>query len=149
MAAEEHEGVFVIVCMEEGSRDINGGYVAVFMSINGGSDHNAVKSDNGGGTVLFFVIGLPAILAAISACAGADATVLFLDDVHEGFQCHFAFGGAEGAGPNGVVYLVVMELDELGNGGRLTSLAKFLDGCLEGVCLCKRNGLSLRFGVID
>ncbi len=110
---EEHEGVFVIVCMEEGSGDVNGGYIMAFVSINGGSDHNAVGSNGGGGTIFLFVTGFLAILAAVSAHAGVDASALFLDNVHEGFQCRFAFGGAEGVGFDGVVYLVVMELGEL------------------------------------
>ncbi len=52
-AEEEHEGLFVIVCMEEGSGDVNGGCVVAFVSINGGSDHNAVGSNSGGGAIFF------------------------------------------------------------------------------------------------
>ncbi len=146
---EEHEGVFVIVCMEEGSGDVIGGHVTALVSINGGSHHNAVSSNSGGGTIFLFVTGFPALLAAISARVGADASVPFLDNVHEGFQCHFAFGGAEGVGFNRVVYLVVIELGELGNGSRLAGLTKFLDAHLNATCLCKCNGSSLRVGVMD
>jgi hypothetical protein len=107
-AAEKHEGVFVIVCVEEGSVDVNGGYVVAFLSINCGSDHNAISSNSGGGAVFLFVTGFPAFFAAISTCMGADASIPFLNNVHEGFQCRFSFDGAEGVGFNGVVYLVVM-----------------------------------------
>jgi hypothetical protein len=75
---EEHEGVFVVVCVEEGSRDVNCGYIAAFVSINSGSDHNAVGSNSKGGAVFLFVTGFPAFLAAVSAHAGAHALSCFL-----------------------------------------------------------------------
>jgi hypothetical protein len=103
----------VIVCMEKCSRDVNGGYVAAFVSINGGSDHNAVGSNSGGGAVFLFVTGLSVFLAAISARTGIDASIPFLDYVYEGFLCCFSFCGAKGASLNRVIYLVVMELGEL------------------------------------
>jgi hypothetical protein len=139
MFVEEHEGVFVVVCVEEGSMYVNGGYIAVFVSINGGSNHNAVGSNSGGGAVFHFVTRFPAFPAAVSARVGV-----------EGFQCHFAFGRAERASFNRVVYLVVMELGELSNGRwRLAGMTKFLDACLRAVCLCKCNGSGLGVGVMD
>jgi hypothetical protein len=98
---------------------------------------------------LLFVTGFLAFLTAISTPAGADASILILDNVHEGFQFCFAFGGAEGVGFNGVAYLVVMELDELGNNVCLAGLTKFLDAHLKAVCLCKLNNSSLGVGVMD
>ncbi len=148
-AAEEHEGVFVVVCMEEGSGDVNGGYVVTFVSINGGSDHNAAGSNSGGGAVFLFVTGFLAFLAAISAHPGKDTSTPFLDDVHEGFKCHFAFGWAEGVGFDWVAYSVVMELGELDKGGRLASLTIFLDSHLKAVCLRKGDGLGLKVGIMD
>jgi hypothetical protein len=78
-------------------------------------------------------------LVVVSADAGADASVPFLANVHERFQCPFALGGAEGVGFNGVVYLVAVELGELGNGSRLAGLTKFLDAHFKAVCLRKCN----------
>ncbi len=78
-----------------------------------------------------------------------DASIPFLNDVHEGFQCRFAFGRAEGVGFDGVLYLVVMELGELGNSGRLSGLTEFLDAHLKAVCLLKCNSLSLGVGIMD
>jgi hypothetical protein len=63
-------------------------------------------------------------------------------------EFHFAFGGAEGVDSNGVVYLVVMKLGEVGNSGHLGSLTKFLDVCFKAICLRKRDGLGVWVGVM-
>ncbi len=43
----------------------------------------------------------------------------------------------------------MVELGELGNGGRLAGLTKFLDARIISVCLHKRDGLSLGVGIMD
>ncbi len=58
------EGFFIVVCIEECTRDINCGNVASLMGIDGGSDHNAVSGNCGGGTVFPLVSGLTSFLAS-------------------------------------------------------------------------------------
>ncbi len=82
VAVEEHKGLLVIVGIEEGSRDVNGGNVALLMTINGGSDHDAVGCNGWGSSVFLLVSKLGAFFAAVCNCLRADSSVTFLDNIH-------------------------------------------------------------------
>ncbi len=83
-AFEEHEGFFVIVCIEERTRDVNGGNVALLVSVDGGSDHNAVGGNSWGSTIFFLVTELTSFLAAIGTGMCLHPSILFLNNIHEG-----------------------------------------------------------------
>ncbi len=82
-AIEEHKGLLVVVGMKEGARDVDGGDVALLMSINGGSDHDAVGCNGWGSSVFLLVSRLDAFFAAVCDCLRADSSVIFLDNIHE------------------------------------------------------------------
>ena len=65
-ASEEHERFFVVICIKE--RDVNCCDVTSLVSIDGGSDHNAVSGNCGGSAVFLLVSGLTSFLAASPLC---------------------------------------------------------------------------------
>ncbi len=90
-AFEEHEGFFVVVCIEERTRDINGGNVALLMSVNGGSDHDAVGGNSWGSTIFLLLSKLTSFLAAIGTGLCPHPSISFLNDIHEGGERLSAF----------------------------------------------------------
>ena len=81
-ASEEHEGFFIIVCVEERTLDVNCGDAALFVGIDGGGDHNAIGGNCGRGAVFLLVSGLTLFLAAVGTGACSHPSITFLEDIH-------------------------------------------------------------------
>jgi hypothetical protein len=78
--------------MEECPRDVDGDYVAAFVSINSCCDHDAAGSNGRQHAVLLLVSWLPAFFASVGNGMCTDAAVSFLDNIHQQFKCSLAFG---------------------------------------------------------
>ena len=83
MAFKKHDRFFVVVMVEVCSWDIDGGYVALFLCVNGGCNNDAIRRNGWGSTVFFPVSRLGAFLAAVCNCLRLDSVVSFFDNVHE------------------------------------------------------------------
>ena len=78
-ASEEHEGFFILVRIEECTRDVNCGNVASLVGIDGSSDHNAVSGNYGGGTVFLLLL-----LAVVGTGTCLHSSIAFFGNIHEG-----------------------------------------------------------------
>jgi hypothetical protein len=61
------------------------------MSVDGGSDHNAVGGNSWGSTIFLLVSELTSFLAAIGTGTCPHPSISFLNDIHEGGEVLPAF----------------------------------------------------------